>query len=392
MIGRLVFVHDRKAQLLFAVIGAIIGFVLLLCAIELFLNIKGVINQPSVTGQDYLVVNKEVDFLGDPSFTSKEIKELEEQEFVRSLAPIENSSFESFVQVDLPGDASFNTLMPLMSIPDEFLSVMPEGWKWDKTLKEVPIIVPNSFFKSYNFSIAESVNSPRISREILSNISPSVRISGKGKATKMKLKVVAFSDRYSDGVIVPKSFLDAMNQEYGNGPNSNITRVVLSTPNAKAPNIQAFLNKRAYETNSEKLKGGKINQLLNITLPILLIIAFTIIVLAVISFLQYAQILLLKSSYETKLLLQLGYRHQDLSKIIMRKFTGLFVLILLIAIPLVLVVKYILNRQFIEQLEIDLGLGLEWITILIGLLVFGGLYLGQVLSVRKEVKKLAKLS
>ena len=379
-----VFSYSKKSQLAFSVTGAVIGLMMIILSVQIYVDITTVLITPSIIGKDFLVLSKEVSMLSDGNFSEDEIVELKSQEFILDVAPVEGNRFESFVVADMGTNARFNTLMPLSSIPDNFIDNLSDDFSWTPGQTELPVIIPTSFFNSYNFGIAEASKSPKVTKELMATIRPKLRI---GKTEWYNIRIVAFSDRFSDGVIVPDSFLNYGNEHFASTENKKMNRIVISALNIKSPLLQAFIESHAYVANQDKLKGGKITEFMNVLLPVVLSIAAVIVLLSLLTFIQNAQLMLASSDYEVGLLGFLGYAPLSVSKLVMKKFNRLFLLILILALPLCFVLKWFINGQFEDNLGINMGLSINWATILTGSAVYFIFYVAQFYMIRIAVKK-----
>jgi len=384
MIDKLVFKHDKRSQLVFSIVGTIIGLVMILLSVQIYMDISTVLNTPSIIGKDFLVLNKEVSMFDAGNYTDAELQDIKAQKFITDMAPVEGNRFESFVVANIGPKASFNTLMPLISIPDAFIDNLTPDFQWSTEEKEVPVIVPTSFFNSYNFGIAEASKSPKVTKELMTNLKPRLRI---GRKEWYDIRIVAFSDRFSDGVIVPKSFLDYGNEFFAISDVKKMNRIVIGTPNAKNPALSEYIERHSYVTNLEKIRGGKITETMNVLLPVILAVASVIVILSLLTFIQNAQLMLASSEYEIGLLGLLGYKYRDVSGIVMKKFNRLFTLVILLALPLSYMLKWLVDKQFEHELGIDIGLGVSWVTITSGCIVYGVFYVVQLLMIRSAVKK-----
>ncbi|MBT6513919.1 MAG: hypothetical protein HOK65_04045 [Crocinitomicaceae bacterium] len=389
MIGKLIFSNGKSGQLTFSVAGSIIGLAIMLLSIQLYLDITTILRTPAISGTDFLVINKEVNMLADGNFNQSELENLKQQEFVIDAAPVFGNNFQSLVVAEVGPQSSFNTLMPLITVPNEFIDNLPPKFKWKIGDNEVPVIVPTSFFNSYNFGIAEAARSPKVTKELISHIKPKLKI---GNATWYNVRIAAFSDRFSDGVIVPESFMNYNNDKFGIGEKNKINRIVISTSNSKNPSLANYLSDHLYETNSDKINGGKVTEIMNVLLPIIVIISLVIILLSLLTFIQNAQLLLSNSDYEIKLLGLIGYSFSFVSAAVMKNFNKLFGLITLSTIPIVIAVKYYISSIFNHELGIDIGIGLSWTTLVIGLCVYTCFYLVQFIIIRSTVKNLVRSS
>ena len=389
MIGKLIFNNRKGRQLTFSVSGSIIGLVIMLLSIQLYLDISTILHSPTIAGTGFLVINKEVNMLVDGNFNQLELESIKEQEFVIDVAPVYSNNFQSLVVADVGPASSFNTLMPLITVSNDFIDNLPPNFKWKVGDKEVPVIVPTSFFNSYNFGIAEASRSPKVTKELISHIKPKLKI---GNATWYNVRIAAFSDRFSDGVIVPNSFMNYNNTKFGTGEKNKINRIVISTPNSKNPSLAHYLSDHSYETNSDKISGGKVTEIMNVLFPIIVIISLVIILLSLLTFIQNAQLLLSNSDYEIKLLGLIGYSFGAISAAVMKNFNILFGVIILSTVPIVIAIKYYISSIFNHELGIDIGIGLSWTTLIVGFCIYTCFYLVQYVIIKSTVKKLVQSS
>lgn len=385
----MIFNNRERGQLAFSVAGSIIGLVMMLLSTQLYLDITNILQTPSLIGTDFLVINKEVNMIDDGNFSPLELENLKKQEFVTDAAAVYGNNFQSLVVAEVGPQSSFNTLMPLITIPNKFIDNLPDNFKWDIGDNEVPVIVPTSFFNSYNFGIAEASRSPKVTKELISHIKPKLKV---GNEIWYKVHIVSFSDRFADGVIVPENFMQYNNEKFGITNIKKVNRIVMSTPNAKNPVLANYFTNNAYETNLDKINGGKVTEIMNILLPIILITAFVIIFLSLLTFIQNAQLLLSNSDYEIKLLGLIGYTYGTVSNSVMRKFNKLFGILTITTIPIVMACKWYIAAIFDSELGIDIGIGLSWNTLIIGLLIYTIFYLIQRYIVKSNVKKIISLS
>ena len=92
MLNRLLFSHQRPAQLIVAVFGALIGLLLLLGALQLYSDFRAVLNgNGDLSKPQYLVINKEVSLLntlfgGQKGFSEDEFVNLKQVKGVRDAA------------------------------------------------------------------------------------------------------------------------------------------------------------------------------------------------------------------------------------------------------------------------------------------------------------------
>ena len=144
-------------------------------------------------------------------FSQADINELKKQKFITNVAPLESNQFR--VQMSAGEILAFKTDLFLESIEDEFLDTLPANFQWQEGQMKLPVIISSDYLETYNI-FAPSQGLPQVSPETATNIPVIIGVSGNGKQEDFYGSVVAFTDRINS-VIVPKSFLDWANKNYG---------------------------------------------------------------------------------------------------------------------------------------------------------------------------------
>ena len=70
----------------------------------------------------------------------------------------------------------FYTDLFFESVPDEFIDVKSNDWKWNGNSQFIPMIVPNIFLDMYNFGFAASQNLPQLSQQLVMNLPLNITI------------------------------------------------------------------------------------------------------------------------------------------------------------------------------------------------------------------------
>jgi len=384
--------------LAFSALGAILGFTLLLITLQLFTDVDTIFNNESdAIDSEYLVLKKHVSSLntlgigGNTAFDSEEIEEIKSQYFIKDIAPFNNATFEVMAVLGMEG-GKFPTMKSLAffeTVPDQFIDAETKNWGWEKGDTQVPIILPNTYLDAYNFGIAQAAGTPQVSKGIIGAFSIKLEVSGNGKKAEYQGNVINFSDRINS-ILVPKSFLDFANMEYGNPSKQEIFRVIVEVTDANDPSLKKYIEDNGYETNSEQLRGGKVEQILRGFLNFHVLIGIIIILQSAFLFVLYSQILIQKSKYEIQLLLILGYKWKTITNQINKSFILVFMLVGLVSFLCFGAVKLWFNAWLLEEV------GME-VTSLVSLntLLFGGAFLLLFLfltgfNISNKVKQLAK--
>ena len=384
--------------LAFSALGAILGFTLLLITLQLFTDVDTIFNNESdAIDSEYLVLKKHVSTLNtiglssNTTFDSKEIEEIKNQNFIKDIAPFNNATFEVMAVLGMEG-GKFPTMKSLAffeTVPDQFIDAETKNWGWEKGNTQVPIILPNTYLDAYNFGIAQAAGTPQVSKGIIGAFSIKLEVSGNGKKAIYQGNVINFSDRINS-ILVPKNFLDFANKEYGTPSKQEIFRVIVEVTDANDPSLKNYIEDNGYETNSEQLRGGKVEQILRGFLNFHILIGIIIILQSAFLFVLYSQILIQKSKYQIQLLLILGYKWKTITNQINKSFILVFMLVGFVSSLCFGAVKLWFNAWLLEEV------GME-VTSLVSLntLLFGGAFLLLFLfltgfNISNKVKQLAK--
>ena len=384
--------------LAFSALGAILGFTLLLITLQLFTDVDTIFkNESDVIDSEFLVLKKHVSTLntiglaGNTAFDTDEIEEIKNQDFIKDIAPFKNATFEVMAVLGMEG-GKFPTMKSLAffeSVPDHFIDAETKNWGWEKGDTQVPIILPNTYLDAYNFGIAQAAGTPQVSKGIIGAFSIQLEVSGNGKKAEYHGNVINFSDRINS-ILVPNSFLHFANIEYGSPANQETFRVIVEVTDANDPSSKKYIEDNGYETNSEQLRGGKVEQILRGFLNFHVLIGIIIILQSAFLFVLYSQILIQKSKYEIQLLLILGYKWKTITNQINKSFILVFVLVGLVSFLCFGAVKLWFNAWLLKEVGMEGTSLISLNTLLFGvgfLLLF--LFLTGI-NISNKVKHLAK--
>ena len=384
--------------LAFSALGAILGFTLLLITLQLFTDVDTIFNsEDDAIDSEYLVLKKHISTLNtiglssNTTFDSDEIEEINSQHFIKDIAPFNNGTFEVMAVLGMEGGKfpAMKSLAFFETVPDQFIDVETNNWGWKKGDTKVPIILPNTYLDAYNFGIAQAAGTPQVSKGIIGSFSIKLEVAGNGKKAIYRGNVINFSDRINS-ILVPKSFLDFANTEYGVPSKQEIFRVIVEVTDANDPSLKKYIEENGYETNNEQLKGGKVEQILRGFLNFHVLIGIIIILQSAFLFVLYSQILIQKSKYEIQLLLILGYKWKAITNQINKSFIWVFMLVGFVSFLCFGAVKVWFNTWLYEEVGMEVTSLVSLSTLLFGL---GFLLLFLFLTgfnISNKVKQLAK--
>lgn len=340
---------QSRTHLLWAVLGTVAGFVLLLSGIHFYENLnKVLVSNQDLLDPEYIIVNKKVGIgqtlgLGSSGFSAEEIKEIEAQPFAERVAPFISNEFPISAFTDSKQFSNFYTELFFEAVPDEFIDVKSAEWSWKPDQDFIPVILPQDYLNLYNFGFAQSQGLPQIPKEMISMVSFQVRLKGRSEKATYPGKIIGFSNRINS-ILVPYDFLTWANNKFGYLEKTRTSRVILVSKDPADPAIVQFINEKGYDTVIEKLKSSRLNILLKFVLSFLVIIAGIIIGLAFLIFLLSLQLMISRSAEKIGRLSMLGYSHMQIST----PYIIVLSLLLLVVTTISAVITTILANTFAE--------------------------------------------
>lgn len=386
--------HSR-AHLLWAVLGTLAGFVILLSGIHFYENIKGIFDDNSdLLDPEYVLISKNVSIgqafgFGGSGFTESEIEEIGLQPFAQRVAPFISNEFPVSAFTKNERFPDFYTELFFEAIPDEFIDVKSDEWKWEDGQDYIPIIMPQDYLNLYNFGFAQSQGLPQIPKEVIGLVKFQVRLKGKPHHVTYPGKIVGFSNRINS-ILVPHDFLKWANETYGYMEKYKPSRVILVTADPTDPAIMQFIQKKGYDTIKEKLKSSRLNIILKFIISFLVVIAAVIIGLSFLIFLLSLQLMISRSSDKIFKLNKMGYHFTEISL----PYIVLLLMLLTGVTALSLFATRLLAGKFASMaaewsLEISEKPGSVIYLISIGLIVL--LFILNTLSILISTRKLCKM-
>jgi hypothetical protein len=363
-------IDQNKSSRLFSYVGLGIGVLLLLCSVQLFININQLMKERSTKKSDfdYISITKRITDQNvgqDHSFTSANIEELKAQKFIADATPLLANKF--VVSASGGSVMPFSTDIFLEAIEEDFIDTIPPGFKWKEGDNVVPIIISSDYLELYNAVFAPSRDLPQISPNTVGALMIELECSGVYGTKTFKGNIVALSDRINS-VIVPTSFLNWANRNIANLPGGNASRVYIKTSDANNVEFLNFLQLKDYQVNKDKTRFGRVKQVLQAIVSGLGIFAILVILLAMMLFSFYLQLIIARSKENLQLLLTLGYSPGWLSKTVAKKWVPVYISIILVALIATQGFQYFFQQGFLNGRD-DLSPFLHWSVITIAVLL-----------------------
>ena len=392
MINKVFKNNNNQLSMFLASIGSIIGLTLLFLSLQLYIDFRALLDDENkLMSSEFLIIKKEVSDLSilgvNNSFNEKEIQEIAEQPFVKSLAIFKGCQYQVFAHLSSDGGKfpGFSTLAYFESVPDEFIDVPTNNWAWDTNDIELPVILPSTYIDAYNFGIALSMGTPQLSKKLLTSIPFKLSVQGNSKKGNYYARVISFSDRINS-ILVPENFLNHTNKLYGNKETTKHNKVIIAANNLKNPAVSKFLEEHRYTTNSEKTRGNKVQSILNNGVFYQFIIGMIIIIQSMILFIFYARIIINKSDFEIKTLLMIGYNRKTISVAINKLFIKSYLIVFSLSFTLFISTKSYLYFWINNHKGIKLNNGINVYTVLIALLFILSIVSINKLNINRRLK------
>ena len=206
LIWKLLRRHISVGQLAGFFLADLVGTVIVLCGIQIYSDMAPMLSgSDGLLGNDYIVISKPVKQLGSlmgrsaAHFSESDIDDLKAQPFARNVGEFRSSQYG--VYLGLPG--VFATDMFFESVPDRFIDVTTDEWRFDRSKRDIPIILPRNYLNLYNFGFAQTKGLPQLSEGVSQSISFDIELSGSGRTEHFKGHVVGFSDRLNTVLVPP---------------------------------------------------------------------------------------------------------------------------------------------------------------------------------------------
>ena len=383
--------HISMGQLAGFFFANLCGMIIVLLSIQFYQDVAPVFTEgDSFMKKDYLIVSKKVSTIGSfvgksSTFSKEDVEDIEEQPFTKEVGAFTPSQFKVSAGVGMEQiGLNMSTAMFFESVPDKYVDVNLDEWHFEPGQETVPIIIPRNYLNLYNFGFAQSRSLPQLSEGVMNLINLEVRISGGGRQNTFKGKIAGFSNRLNT-ILVPESFMVWANANYTDG---NVyrepSRLIVEVNNPTDDRIARFFKERGYETEDDKLDAGKTTWFLKVVVGIVLAVGLLISVLSFYILMLSIYLLLQKNTTKLENLLLIGYGPNRVALPYQVLTVGLNACVLVLAMSAVLYVRT-LYMEVVKQMFPSLGEGSFWWMSVIGVLLFVGVSLLNIIAVKKKV-------
>lgn len=342
MLRKLLRQNISKTQLFGFAISNFIGLTIVLLSIQLYTDLRPMFNgSNSVLKKDFFVITKNISVLNtigvSTGFSAVDIKEIEQQPFVRRVGSFSSSQFEVYGGISASG-MSFGADLFFEAIPTEFIDIQSERWRFDEQSRFVPIIVPQNYLDLYNFGFATSRQMPNISGGMVQMVKFDLNIAGNGLLERFEGGIVGFSNRINT-ILVPEAFMNWANNRFAPQKSKTPARLIVEISNITDPTIATFFKERGYKIEGENQTVGRMAYFLRIAFVVCLLIGIVIFALSFVILVLSIYLILQKNRDKIVNLRLAGYSKKSVVAFYIRLTTIINIAVTLLSLATVFVVR-----------------------------------------------------
>lgn len=314
----------NKTQIFAFSLVNVAGVLIVLLAVHIYAqsnNFPGS-EKSSALDQSYVVISKPVNGTSmissatgvSNTFSREEMSQIRSLDGVEKLEQINQSLFDVYGGVNLMG-TGVSTSMFLESVPRDVLDVDLSSVNWHANLnsKVIPVILPKMYLDLYNYGFAPANGYPQINETTVSLIQADLTIYGKNRTGRYKCRLVGLTNRFNS-ILVPEDFLDAANEAFAPGMESEPSRLVIKVIPGFYAELYNALVEMGYEPETRTDWQAKMSSSLKIMLITVMSIGAVFSVLAFFLLLISILLMIEKNRSHNSTLAALGYSVRAISR------------------------------------------------------------------------------
>ena len=349
------------------------------------------VSDDSFMKADYLIMNKKIGTASSISgqsntFDNSEIDDVAAQKFVKKVGKFTPTEYKVNANMGVNGTNVLNSEIPIESVPNGFVDVPLNEWKYTPGNKIVPIILPRAYITMYNFGFAQSHSLPKLSDGLVGMIDFQMFIQGNGHNMSFKGKVIGFSSRLNT-ILVPQTFMDWSNNFFAPNSHSEPNRLIMDVTNPGDEHIGKYLSKKGYEIEDEKMNEEKTTYFLRMMVTMVMVVGLIISLLSFYILMLSIYLLVQKNSSKLENLLLIGFSPNNVAKPYQVLTISLNLAVLFIAwIVLFFVRSYYMN--IIETLFPQIEDGNMLPAFIVGCILFVLVSIMNIIAIRRKIMRI----
>ena len=390
LIWKLLRKHISLFELSVFFIANLIGMVVILGGIQIYTDLKPLVaGENALIGNDYVVISKPVKRLNSKtSFSSEEIENLANQDFILRLGEFTPAQYKIFGGVNIAGQG-FSTYMFFEAIPDEFIDVKSKEWKFSKSKRKIPIIIPRNYLNLYNFGFSQtSAQLPQITESMMKDLELELTLSGGNHSDKFKGKVVGFTDRLNT-ILVPNDFVQWSNKRYAKGETIEISRLILEVANPSDPKLLGYFREHGYVAEEKPAESNKALFLLQVGVAVIIGIGVLFSILSLIILTLSIYLLLQKNVDKLRTLVQIGYKPSTVAAPYNAITIVLSASIMALSIWILSHARVLYIDYLAESTDRDISGGMA-LTIISGFAIMVAIILFNMFIIRRKIAQISR--
>ena len=392
LVWKLLRQHVSVPQFIGFFFANLCGMLIVLLGFQFYRDVLPVFTQSdSFMGAEYVILSKKIT-AGNTisgrsnSFAPADVQDIEEQPFADKVGKFTSTEYKVDARMGINGTPVLSSELVFESVPDGFVDISLDSWRWKEGDNSVPIILPRTYIAMYNFGFAHNHALPKISDGLVGMIDFRIFIHGNGRSDEYKGKVIGFSSRLNS-ILVPQAFMDWSNATYAPGEKSEPTRLIVEVANPADERIAKYIEENSLDTENNNLDAEKTTYFLKMVVMLVMAIGLVISLLSFYILMLSIYLLVQKNASKLENLLLIGYGPSLVAMPYQMLTIGLNLLVLVIAWAVLAVLRGY-YMEVVETLFPDIDEGSMMPSVVVGLALFALISIINVIAVRRKVMSL----
>ena len=374
LVWKLLRQHVSIPQLAGFFLANLIGMTILLLGYQLYRDVMPVYTaEDSFMKSNSMVVSKKIGTAQVISqrtnfFTPSEIEELSSQPFAENVGVFTSAEYKMEASMSIGGRKILNIDLPIESIPDAFIDMASDEWKFDESRDFVPLILPRSYVTMYNFGFAQQRSLPQMSEQLLSLIEFDLSVRGNGLRQTFKGRVVGLSNRFNS-ILVPWQFMAWSNRRFAPDGQSAPTRLLLTPTESGGEAVSQFMEDHGYELENDRQNTEKAIYFVRLVTTMIVGVGLLISLLSFFILVLSIYLLVQKNTMKLQNLLLIGYAPAQVARPYQMLAVGLTFSVFILSILSVAIIRH----AYLPSVELIAPAGHSgnlWPSVLLGFAVF----------------------